>query len=76
MPKMQNLNHIRILLNSIIDQDRGVDQLTNARFAGNATAQVREAFQHLNVIEKRIAEAFSRLRKLVPRILQEVLELS
>lgn len=72
---MQDLNHVRAFLNSVVDQDRCVDKLANARFASHRTADIREALQKLDVIEKGVAELFSGRRKVSPGIFEDVLEI-
>jgi hypothetical protein len=46
---MEDLNELAIFSHSIIDENRGVDQLTNTRQSGDQTPDVREASEQVNM---------------------------
>lgn len=68
MPEMENLNECSPFADSIIDQDWGVDERADAVSSVHRTADVRELFQEIDVIEDSSAESLCTGGKNVPRI--------
>ena len=60
MPEMQDLYKFAIVGYPIVDENRGMNQLADSRKIGDRTADIREASEQVNVIEKSKAEAFGR----------------
>jgi len=75
MPEMKHLNHVRLLADPIINQDGRVDKPTHPRHPRYRTPNVREPPQQIDVIEKRVREALSRLRKSRPGVFNDLLKL-
>jgi len=72
---MQNFHDVRALLDTVVNENWRMDQLTNARPASNRTSDVGEPLQKLYVVEKGVPEAFRSLREVGPGILEDVLEI-
>ena len=65
---MKHFDHIRVLSNAIVNQNRRVHELSDAWIILHRTADVGEISQKLNMIEKRVPEAFGRVREILPGV--------
>lgn len=61
MPKVKNLNQILILADSVVDDDRAVDQLTHSRPLAYGVSHARKPAQQIDVIQQSLAKAGSSL---------------
>ena len=75
VPEVEHLHHVAVLVDAVVDHDRGVDQLPDARPAEDRTADVREAAQQLKMIEDCAAEPFGGLREGGPGVFDDLLEI-
>ena len=75
MPEMQDFDDVGALPNSIVDYDRGVDQLADTRTSLYKTADIGKALQDVYVIQDRIAKPLGVCWKLRPGIRKNFLEI-
>jgi hypothetical protein len=74
MPEVQNFDNLALFLDSIIDQDRCVDQLAHVGAAGNWASDVWIASQQLQVIENCSSKMLGGGREVGPGVLDDLLE--
>lgn len=68
MPEVEDLNHVRVFADPIVDQDRRMHQLANPGLPGDWTSQVGKAPQQSNMVEQGVAEAFGSRGEFCPRV--------
>ena len=73
---MEDFDHVWAFLDPIVNQDRRMHQLADTGTVFDRAANVRKALEKIDVIEKGVAEAFRRSRKVDPRIIEDFLEVS
>jgi hypothetical protein len=57
MPKMKNLNQTPTLMDSIVDNDRAVDQFTDPRPLLCGVSHARKPAEQIDVIQQSLAKA-------------------
>ena len=62
-------------MDAAVDQDRCVNELPNAGGTFHRAADIGEALQKIDVVEKSVAEAFRSRRKVDPGLFEDVLEI-
>jgi hypothetical protein len=68
---MQNLHYVRAFLNTVVDNNRRVDQLPNSWTAHGRAADVRK----IDVVDQRVPEPLGPLWKVSPGICEDALEI-
>jgi hypothetical protein len=67
MPEMQNLNGSPVLVHVIVDIQRGMENLSDARLSFYGSAKVRSVSKQFEVVEKFIRELLGRFGMFLPR---------
>ncbi len=67
MPETEDLNEALFLLNAVEDLQRRMKEPSNARITLHRGTEVREVFEKINVVEKRVAKAWAGFRVFLPR---------
>lgn len=67
MPEAENLNEAFFLSNAVEDLQRRMKQPSNTRITLHRGAKVREVFEKVNVVEKRVAKTLAGFRVVLPR---------
>jgi hypothetical protein len=75
VPKVKNLHDPRVFMNSVVNQDRRMDKLTDTGPARNRTPNIGERLQQIDVVKNVVSEAFSSRRKVEPRVLDYFFEI-
>ena len=75
MLEMENLDEPALFVDSVVDQDRCVNQLADARRPRHRVSNVGELAQQLQVIENRGSESFGGAREVVPGVFENLFEI-
>ncbi len=71
---MENLHHIRVFADTVVNQDGTMGELTHAVTPGHRAADIWERLQQIDMVEDGITKAFSVRRKVGPGVFEDVLE--
>ena len=75
MLKMENFHKVWGFVHAVVDENRGMDKLANAKPTGHWAANIGEGSQNIEMVEEGVPKALSSGWKIGPGIFDDALEL-